>query len=169
MADSNSAEEAVAAPPSAVQGAPAAREQPQRQAKAPPGTSTNGSASSKTASTSARQNSAGSGSNGGAQGENGQPSTGLESMDAVCNAILTTANTGNDVALRYQLIQESLLPALHVLEQKGTAAGVPGSMILQSPLSGNRDPLQVLMQSPELTGNGVGYLYILCVYLRLDM
>lgn len=63
--------------------------------------------------------------------------------------------------MQYKLIRENLLPGITQLENKGTAAGVPGRMILQSPLTGNIDPLYVLMQQPELTGNGVGFLSIL--------
>lgn len=103
----------------------------------------------------------GSGSGSGSTNGHGD-GTSLESIDAVCNAIHSIAVSGGDAVSQFKLVRESLLPALTVLEAKGTAARVPGSMILQSALQGGTDPLVVLMQNPQATGSGLGYLFILC-------
>ena len=185
MADGSTAEEGAARSAGQQQqqegggvqaGSSSTREQPQRQAKAPPGNGSNSQAqqrnaggaaaavsskasSSSSSSAPARQNSE--------SGSSSGSSTALESIDAVCNAIVTIANIGGDAAMQYNVVRDNLLPALNFLEQKGTSGGVPGSMILQSPLNGNRDPLVYLMQQPQLTGNGLGYLTILLVFRLL--
>ena len=89
------------------------------------------------------------------------PGTSLESIDGIANAIHSIAVSGGDSASQYKLVRESLLPALMALETRGTAAGVPGNMILQSALQGGLDPLNILMQQPNATGSGLGYLFIL--------
>lgn len=159
----------------AAQRAAASREFPQCQAKgAPPPTAETSSghqlqqsASTSTSTTSKRSNKNSNGtSSNGADGP-GALSTLFESIDDVVQAIQSIpAIAAGDAMMQYKLARESLLPALMHLEQKGISAGVPGNVILQSPLSGNLDPLQLLMQQPDLTGNGIGYLFILCVQTR---
>lgn len=94
---------------------------------------------------------------------NNESSTGLESIDSIVSAIQSIASSvgSSDPATAYTLISQSLLPALTTLEKDGLQGGIPASMVFQSALSGNRDPLQVLMEQPYLTGNGVGFLFIL--------
>ena len=72
---------------------------------------------------------------------------------------LAQAASGN-VEMHAQLIHDQLMPALNALEHKGNSAGRSWTEVLQGPLSGNRDPLQILAANPATLG-GVVYLYIL--------
>ena len=112
-----------------------------------------------------------SGSSSSSSATNNESSTGLESIDSIVTAIQSIASSvgSSDPVTAYTLISQSLLPALATLEKDGLQGGVPASMVFQSAMSGNRDPLLVLMEQPYLTGNGVGFLFILQVPIALSM
>lgn len=88
-------------------------------------------------------------------------SNSLNTIDDVCNAILSITLSGGDANAQYKLVSQSLLPALQHLEHRGTSLGVPGSVVLCSPLQGNHDPLQALLTQIPQAGLGLGYLFIL--------
>lgn len=96
-----------------------------------------------------------------AAGPSGSSSASLDTIDDICIAITSIDSIHGNPNTQYKRVCQSLLPALQHLESKGTHLGVPGAVVLCSPLQGNHDPLQVLLTQIPPNGVGLGYLFIL--------
>ena len=96
-----------------------------------------------------------------ATGPSGSSSASLDTIDDICTAITSIDSIRGNPNNQYKRVLQSLLPALQHLESKGTHLGVPGAVVLCSPLQGNHDPLQVLLTQIPPNGVGLGYLFIL--------
>ncbi|KAK9895453.1 hypothetical protein P389DRAFT_93346 [Cystobasidium minutum MCA 4210] len=95
-------------------------------------------------------------------------SNSLNTIDDVCNAIITISLSGGDANAQYKTVSQLLVPALQQLENRGTHLGVPGSVVLCSALQGNHDPLQALLTQIPPAGLGAGYLFILVARCYAD-